>query len=199
MYVGTGAFLGRSLLPPLSAGAIPTSLGPLNLPPLTSTRGARPPLPLPPPQNVLQQTDSLPTYQEVGRSHERSSASATPPNYYSTDFNTMMNSPRQEGGTGGRRENRLGSHDVSNHPIHQAVMEGASSQIKTLALRCGVDYRDIGGRTPLMYAVLGNQPKICELLVKLKADINDKDLAGLTPLLWATYQAKADIIRVLLK
>lgn len=78
-------------------------------------------------------------------------------------------------------------------------MEGASSQIKTLALRCGVDYRDSGGRTPLMYAVLGNQPKMCELLVKLKAEINAKDLAGLTPLLWATYQAKADIIRVLLK
>ena len=27
----------------------------------------------------------------------------------------------------------------------------------------GVEYRDQGGRTPLMYAVLGNQPKMCEV------------------------------------
>lgn len=79
-------------------------------------------------------------------------------------------------------------------------MEGVSnSQMKSLALQNGVDYRDIGGRTPLMYVVLGNQPKMCDVLVKLKANINAKDLAGLTPLLWATYQAKPDIIRVLLK
>ena len=29
--------------------------------------------------------------------------------------------------------------------------------------QCGVDYMDYGGRTPLMYAVLGNQPRMCEV------------------------------------
>ena len=111
------------------------------------------------------------------------SAHLTPPNYYS-------------GGRGGGG----GPQDNSSHPIHQNAMEGvSSSEMKSLALQFGVDYRDSGGRTPLMYAVLGNQPKMCEVLVKLKADLNARDMAGLTPLLWATYQAKAAIIRVLLK
>ncbi len=95
---------------------------------------------------------------------------------------------------------RMGSQDISTNPIHLAAMEGvSSSQMKDWALQFGVDYRDAGGRTPLMYAVLGNQPRMCDALVKLKASINAKDLAGLTPLLWATYQGKAEIIRVLLK
>lgn len=71
--------------------------------------------------------------------------------------------------------------------------------MKTLALQYGVDYRDIGGRTPLMYAVLGNQPKMLELLLKFKASVNAKDMTGLTALLWATYQANADALRVLMK
>ena len=95
---------------------------------------------------------------------------------------------------------REGHQGLSEHPIHTAAMEGVSSSaMKTLALQHGVDYRDANGRTPLMYSVHGNQPKMCEVLLKLKASVNAKDLAGLTPLLWATYKAKADIIRVLLK
>ena len=81
-----------------------------------------------------------------------------------------------------------------------AAMEGVSVvRMKTLALQHGVEFRDDGGRTPLMYAVLGNQPRMCEVLLKLKASVNCKDLAGLTALLWATYQAKPEIMRVLLK
>ncbi len=95
---------------------------------------------------------------------------------------------------------RVGIQEFSQHPIHVAAIEGvSSSQMKTLALQHGVDYRDTGGRTPLMYAVQGNQPKMCEVLLKLKASVNAKDLAGLTPLLWATYKSMADIIRILLK
>ncbi len=63
----------------------------------------------------------------------------------------------------------------------------------------GVDYTDHGGRTPLMYAVLGNQPKMCEALLTLGAAVNAKDSSGLTPLLWATYQARAQVIRTLLR
>lgn len=103
----------------------------------------------------------------------------------------------QQGRGGGLR---AGMQELSEHPIHTAAMEGvSSSQMKTLALQYGVDYRDVGGRTALMYTIMGNQPKMCELLLKLKASVNAKDLAGLTPLLWATYRAKSDVIRVLLK
>lgn len=100
----------------------------------------------------------------------------------------------------GRRRGLAGLQDVSDNPLHLAAMEGGGlSRLKELAVQYGVDYQDSGGRTPLMYAVLGNQPRACELLLKMKASINAKDMTGLTPLLWATYKAHADVIRVLLK
>ena len=81
-----------------------------------------------------------------------------------------------------------------------AAMEGVkASEMKRLAVQYGIDYKDIGGRTPLMYAVLGNQPKMCEVLVKLRASLNVKDSSGLTPLLWAAFYAKPEVLRVLLK
>ena len=89
---------------------------------------------------------------------------------------------------------------MSNDEIHVAAMEGVrGSEMKRLAIQFGVDHRDRGGRTPLMYAVLGNQPKMCEVLIKLKASIDVRDLSALTPLLWATYLARAEVMRVLLK
>lgn len=106
---------------------------------------------------------------------------------------------RESVGSGGQE--RVGNvQDLSDNPLHLSAMEGASaSQMKILALKYGVDYRDVGGRTPLMYAVLGKRPKMCEILLKLKASINAKDLSGLSPLLWATYQSKPEIIHILLK
>lgn len=92
------------------------------------------------------------------------------------------------------------SQDLSEEQIHLSALEGVSaSQMRILALQHGVDYRDMGGRTPLMYAILGNQPKMCEVLIKLKATVNILDLAGLTPLLWATFHAQPDVMRILLK
>ena len=89
---------------------------------------------------------------------------------------------------------------MSSDEIHVAAMEGVrGSEMKRLAIQFGVDYRDHGGRTPLMYAVLGNQPKMCEVLIKLRASIDVKDSSALTPLLWATYLARAEVMRVLLK
>lgn len=93
-----------------------------------------------------------------------------------------------------------GGDQLSQEEIHLSAMEGTSmTQIKTLALQYGVDYKDAGGRTPLMYSVLGNQPKMCETLIKLKATVNIVDQSGVTPLLWATFHARPDIIRLLLK
>ena len=66
-------------------------------------------------------------------------------------------------------------------------------------MRYGVDYRDHGGRTPLMYAVLGNQPKMCELLIQLGADVNATDYASLGPLLWSAYHIRPIPMRILLR
>jgi ankyrin repeat protein len=89
---------------------------------------------------------------------------------------------------------------TSREEIHMAAMEGVkSSQLKKLAIQYGVDYRDHGGRTPLMYAVLGNQPRMCDTLLSLGAKVNTQDSTGLTPLLWATFQAKPQCMKILLR
>ena len=90
--------------------------------------------------------------------------------------------------------------EMSQEEIHVLAMEGTSApQMRTLALQYGVDYKDTLGRTPLMYAVLGNQPKMCDTLIKLKATVNIMDQSGVTPLLWATFHARPDIMKLLLK
>ena len=122
---------------------------------------------------------------------------STPPDYYSArgfsrDEGVAVNAEQ--------RQVRLNCPELSNIPIHMAAMEGvAIAQMKALVREFGVDFSDDGGRTPLMYAVIGNQPKMCELLIKMKASVSCRDMTGLTALLWATYKAHADIIKVLLK
>ena len=89
---------------------------------------------------------------------------------------------------------------ISESRIHLSAMEGINaSGMKALASQHGVDYRDRGCRTPLMYAILGNKPKICEILIKLKANVNIQDGVEFTPLLWATFHARPDIMKILLK
>ena len=96
-------------------------------------------------------------------------------------------------------------------------------------MKKGVDHPDHSNRTPLMYAILGNQPKMCEVmlifgvciiftigvrqcmhlssalphkmqvLLQCDADVNIRDCSGYTPLLWAAFQAKSEVMRVLLK
>lgn len=56
-------------------------------------------------------------------------------------------------------------------PIHTTIVSLGSSILNPICIpipllqvfQYGVEYRDQGGRTPLMYAVLGNQPKMCEV------------------------------------
>jgi ankyrin repeat protein len=89
---------------------------------------------------------------------------------------------------------------ASTAEIHTAAMEGVKpSVLKKMVFQYGVEYRDAGGRTPLMYAVLGNQPKMCEVLVQMGSNVDAKDSAGLTPLLWASYRARPHAMKVLLR
>ena len=178
---------GQSHLAPLSGDV--SSRVPNLLPQIV--RGSLPPS-LPPGRP----TSSPPSYREVDISrhvqrpqtcHPAVNTTTTPPNYYSGNARPSDTSSD-------------GSHNLSTNPIHQSAMEGVGSmQMKTLVEECGVDLRDTGGRTPLMYAVLGNQPRMCEVLLKLKADINAIDYSGMSSLLWATYQSKPEVVRILLK
>ena len=158
------------VLPPIS---IPGESRVDILPPLRTT-----PLQIPhedPP--MYRETPALPVYDTAHERGREAAALRTEP-YLPPDFTQYM----------------------SNEEIHVAAMEGVSnSQIKSLAIQYGVDFRDHGGRTPLMYTVIGNQPKMCTTLIKLKAAVNAQDSSGMSPLLWATYLAKPDIIKILLR
>ena len=158
------------------------------LPPITSPGGNRAGI-LPP----IGTSESPPAYQEMTNSPSLSPSGL--PNYNTVERREREAIARQES----FQPPDLAQY-MSNEEIHVAAMEGVSnSQMKSLALQYGVDFRDHGGRTPLMYTVIGNQPKMCATLIKLKAAVNTQDSSGMSPLLWATYLAKPDIIRVLLR
>jgi ankyrin repeat protein len=89
---------------------------------------------------------------------------------------------------------------LSNQEIHLSAMNGdKSSYMKKLVMKYGVDHSDHGGRTPLMYSVLGNQPKMTECLINMGAEIDAIDVSHHTALLWAVYHAKSEVVKVLLK
>lgn len=90
---------------------------------------------------------------------------------------------------------------LSTQEIHMKAMEGTKTSVMmSLVTQCGgADYLDHGGRSPLMYAVLGNQPKICELLLGMGASVNLTDYSGASSILWATYQSKIEVMKVLLR
>ena len=162
------------------------------LPPIPSLGGNRsdvlPPITTPPPSQIPLPAENPPTYRET--TGNQSLPSACLPNYATV-------------GSRGREDTFYPpdlTQYMSNEEIHIAASEGvSSSQMKSLALQYGVDFRDHGGRTPLMYTIIGNQPKMCSMLIKLKASVNALDSSGMTPLLWATYLAKPDIIKTLLR
>lgn len=192
---------------PLRTGHLPPriplpSMNPL--PPLASSGSG---LPL---SHNLTNSNSPPSYLEASQGHRMHGQNiAGVPllnHYYGGQGRGVAGFRNGTSNSSGSRNMGMGmgmgdiSQDLSEEQIHLSALEGVSaSQMRTLALQYGVDYRDTGGRTPLMYAVLGNQPKMCEVLIKLKATVNILDLAGVTPLLWATFHARPDIMRILLK
>ena len=62
----------------------------------------------------------------------------------------------------------------------------------------GIECTDHSGRTPLMYSVIGNRHKVCELLIRSGANVLAGDNTGRTPLLCASYYGNIDCMRVLL-
>ena len=178
----------------VGGGPVPAQLS--VLPPISpspswgSRSGALPPIRTAPPQL------EPPAYREMGNTS--SSLPTGPPSYSTVE---RRGPGRESTSSRGEPFNPPDlSQYISNEEIHVAAMEGVSnSQMKSLALQYGVDFRDHGGRTPLMYTIIGNQPKLCSALIKLKAAVNAQDSSGMSPLLWATFKAKPDIMKILLR
>ena len=74
---------------------------------------------------------------------------------------------------------------ISNSPLHVAAAKGDLTSLRTLLDEYDVDHLDSAGRTPLMYAVLGNKAKACRALLRAKASLNTRDDHGNTALIWA--------------
>ena len=71
--------------------------------------------------------------------------------------------------------------------------------MKTFLQTFPVDCPDHLGRTPLMYASIGNRVKAVEMLLRQGASAPVKDGNGRTALLWAAYYGHFEVVRVLIK
>lgn len=89
--------------------------------------------------------------------------------------------------------------DASSSPIHVAAARGEIAAIRALLSELDVDEVDGSGRTPLMYAVIGNRVKACKFLVKCKAAVNARDVNGNTPLMWAACRGCSEAMKEILK
>ena len=96
-------------------------------------------------------------------------------------------------------EHFVGDDDGLKSPLHLAAGRGDVSGIRQLVQDYGVENLDSSGRTPLMYAVIGNKAKACKALVKANANINARDDIGNTSLIWAACRGAANSLKELLK
>lgn len=83
--------------------------------------------------------------------------------------------------------------------LHSAAGQGDRTAMKTFLQTFSVDCPDRMGRTPLMYASIGNRVKAIEFLLKQNATAHTHDSNGRTSLLWAAYYGHVEVVRLLLK
>jgi len=62
-----------------------------------------------------------------------------------------------------------------------------------------VNYRDLKGRTPLMYASAAGLTKVCKILIDKGASVNIQAEDGSSPLMFATYYGRAETAEFLLE
>ena len=84
--------------------------------------------------------------------------------------------------------------------LHAAAITGNKEGLYKLASGnfCSIDLRDKFGRTPLMYAVLGNFPECVEILVKNNSDANLVDSSHRNALHWAVHHGYLGCVKILL-
>ena len=89
------------------------------------------------------------------------------------------------------------SDDVT--PIHIAAGTGNNDMLEACLAAFWIDSTDREGRTPLIYAVIGNHPHIIQLLHKHSASLNLPDFDGRTAIHWAAYYSRHEILRLMIQ
>ena len=84
--------------------------------------------------------------------------------------------------------------------LHAAAITGNTDGLSKLASGnfCDIDLRDKFGRTPLMYAVLGNFPECVEILIKNKSEGTLVDSSCRNALHWAVHHGYLGCVKILL-
>jgi ankyrin repeat protein len=82
---------------------------------------------------------------------------------------------------------------------YSVLRQGDRTAMKTFLQTFPVDCPDRLGRTPLMYASIGNRGKALEFLLRQGAIATTQDANGRTALLWAAYYGHAEIVRTLIR
>ena len=92
------------------------------------------------------------------------------------------------------------SRTASFSMLHAAAITGNTDGLAKLASGnfCDIDLRDKFGRTPLMYAVLGNFPECVEILIKNKSDATLVDSSCRNALHWAVHHGYLGCVKILL-
>ncbi|KAI3643565.1 hypothetical protein MP228_013120 [Amoeboaphelidium protococcarum] len=90
-----------------------------------------------------------------------------------------------------------GSNDLN--PLHIAAGTGNMEMLKRCLNVFRINLPDKEGRTPLIYAVIGNHQQVVEYLIKRDANCNLCDYEGRSPVHWATYYGRFEILRLLLQ
>ncbi|XP_023320780.1 inversin-B isoform X2 [Eurytemora carolleeae] len=84
--------------------------------------------------------------------------------------------------------------------LHAAAITGDCSGLEKLASGnfCDIDLRDKFGRTPLMYAILGNYPACVDILLQNGSNATLVDSSGRNSLHWAVHHDNFDCVRSIL-
>ena len=86
---------------------------------------------------------------------------------------------------------------VTPTQLNLAISKGDLAKVQQL-IEIGVDFnnKDERGKTPLMYAILFNQPQIVAYLIKKGADYRAEDSNGLTILDYAEKSKSEEILKL---
>lgn len=83
--------------------------------------------------------------------------------------------------------------------IHIAAGTGNVDLLKSKINVFLKDSADMEGRTPLVYAVIGNHRNIIKILLNYGASVNMIDTDGRSCIHWAAYYSRVEILRILLR
>ena len=121
-------------------------------------------------------------------------------------FSSASNTPELPQVTGSTSDSPAGGSAGSNQAaalsmLHAAAITGNTDGLERLASGnfCDIDLRDKFGRTPLMYAVLGNFPECVDILIKNDSDVSLTDSSGRTALHWAVHHGYGGCVKIILR